>query len=161
MFITGINPTATYASTDELPCAAGTIGQDRGRVYQFVQADASGWTGAGYVVAIETVSDGDMVETTVSTPGTAAGMRLGVAMAAVAASGYGWLCVFGDSVPVRVAASCAKGTQLNTTATAGQLDDDATAGSEVAEGISLLAANGGAAGNVNAVLTWPRIGRTL
>ncbi len=160
MFITGINPTQTWESTETPPFAAGTVGAVGSRVYQFVKMDSGGTTGAGYVVAIEGVSDGDMVDTTVSTPGTSVGVRLGVAMAAIPASGYGWLCIFGDAVSIRVAASCVKGTQLNTTGTAGQLDDDATAGSEVAEGI-VITTTATSAGNYAGVVTWPRIGRTL
>ena len=162
MFVAGLNPTQTWASTETPPFSLGQLaaGYD-GKMYRFVQADASGITGAGYVVAIETGNVGDMVETTVSTPGTSAGMPVGIAMGAVAASAYCWVCVYGSGVPVRVAASAAKGTLLNTTATAGQLDDDATAGAERIFGLALEAANGGAAGNANATITFPVIALTI
>lgn len=155
-------PTATWASGDTLPCSVGQITMDyQGRVYRFCQADAGGVTGAGYVCTIESSNTLDMIDTTNSAPGAEAGRQVGVAMAAIAASGYGWVCVLGRDVPVRVAASAAKGTLLNTTATAGQLDDDATAGAEQIVGIALTTANGGAAGNALADVTWPTIGRTL
>ena len=146
-------PTATWASGDTLPCSVGQITMDhQGRVYRFCQADASGVTGAGYVCTIESSNTLDMIDTTNSAPGAEAGRQVGVAMAAIAASGYGWVCVLGRDVPVRVAASAAKGTLLNTTA---------TAGAEQIVGIALTTANGGAPGNALADVTWPTIGRTL
>lgn len=162
MYALGFNPTQTWASGDTIPQALGSTFIDHlGRAFKFVQADASGVTGAGYVCVIESANSADMVDTTNSAPGQEAGRMLGVAMAAIAASGYGWLCVYGRDIPVRVAASCAKGTLLNTTATAGQIDDDATAGAEIVNGIALTTANGGAAANALADVTYPTIGRTL
>jgi len=163
MFITGINPVATWLATETPPHSPGQIGMDfQGRVYQFVKVDAQGATGAGFVLAIEGSStDADMVETTVSAPGTSQGCRVGVAMAAIPASGFGWLCIFGMNVPVQVLASAAKGSRLNTTATAGALDDDGTTGSEEVTGIALDAARAASQGNANATVTWPYIGRTL
>lgn len=162
MFVAGINPTEVWTSSETPDFAVGTVGMGHnGRVYRLVQADATGVTGAGYVVSIADGSIVDMITTTVSAPGTGAGLSVGVAMAAIAASGYGWVCVYGFNVPVRVAASAAKGTLLNTTATEGQLDDDATAGAEVIAGIALDTANGGSAGNADATVVWPTVSRTL
>lgn len=162
MFIAGINPTQVWTSSETPPFTVGALaaGHD-GKLYRFAVADAGAWTGAGYVVIIEAGDSGDMADTTSSAPGAGAGLPVGIAMAAVAAAGYGWLCVYGSGVPVRCAASAAKGTSLNTTATAGQLDDDATAGAEVIHGIGLEAANGGSAGNANASISFPYVGRTL
>lgn len=162
MFIAGINPTQVWTSSETPPFSKGALGAGHdGKLYRFVQMDSGGATAAGYVVAIIASNVGDMVETTVSTPGTAAGLPVGVAMAAIAASGYGWLCVYGSGVPVQVSASCAKGTLINTTATAGQLDDDATAGAEVIQGLALEAARAASPGTANASLGFPHIGRTL
>ena len=163
MYITGINPTQTWTSTETPSHTVGATGMDSsGRVYVLGKADSSGVTGAGYVVAFEAgAADCDMVETTVSAPGTAQGMRVGVAMAAVSASGFGWFCVYGFNVDVQVLASCAKGTRLNTTATAGALDDDGTAGAEELCGIGLDAARAASQGNAAATVTWPYVGRTL
>lgn len=162
MFIAGINPTQVWTSAETPPFAVGTMGMDhQGRVYQLVVADSGGVTGAGYVAAIEPSSTADMVDTTNSAPGADQGMRVGVAMAAIAASGYGWLCVFGMAVQVQVLASCAAGTRLNTTATSGALDDDGTASSEEICGIALDAARAASQGNAAASVTWPYIGKTL
>jgi hypothetical protein len=166
MYILGIDPTkvwpATAAADDPVGFGLGDVGADgNGNIYRFVQADAGGVTAAGYVCVIKPNNSADMVETTNSAPGDSQGRPLGVAMAAIAASGYGWLCIYGSAIPVRVAASCAKGTRLNTTATAGQLDDDATAGAEDAMGLGLDVANGGAAGTVAAAINYPFIGRTI
>jgi hypothetical protein len=127
----------------------------------YVQDNGSGITGAGYVALIDgSAHTAVMATTTTSAPGTGAQKQVGVATAAIAASGYGWLQVYGPCV-IRVSASCAAYTIMNTTATAGQLDDDATAGAEVIDGASLDVANGGAAGTVAGFLNWPTVGRTL
>jgi hypothetical protein len=161
MYLIGIDPTQVWTSTETPPFKLGeTAMDDLGNIYTFVRADGGGvpqW----YVAAIESSTyTADQVETTTSAPGDSQGYPVGVAPAAIGASGYGWLLRNGIG-SCRVAASAAKGTILNSTATAGQLDDDATAGSEVIDGISLLVANGGAAGVVSAIFSWPRIGRTL
>lgn len=158
MFTIGINPTQVWTSSETPSHAVGTLAADhQGRLYRMVQADAGGVTGAGYVCLIKADGSADMIETTNSAPGTGVGLPVGVAMAAIAASGYGWLCVYGNAVPTRCAASAAKGTRLNTTATAGQLDDDATAGAEAIAGIGLEAANAASAGNANASLAFPTV----
>lgn len=162
MFIAGINPTQVWTSSETPPFAKGALGAGHdGKLYRFAQCDSGGATGAGYVVVLEPSGSADMVDTTNSAPGDSAGMPVGVAMAAVAASGYGWFCVYGMGVPVQVSASCAKGTLVNTTATSGQLDDDATAGAEVIQGLALEAARAATAGTANASLSFPHIGRTL
>lgn len=179
----GIDPTLVRTSTEGpafklgtvvweadnpalLSAAMGVTGGSGGtpegvKAYMYVQADAGGFTGAGYAVLINGASyEGDMADTTASAPGTGAGKQVGIACAAVAASGYGWVQVYGPCV-VRVAASCAAHTIINTTATAGQLDDDATAGAEVVDGLVLTTANGGAAATAAGFAAFPRVGRTL
>lgn len=165
-YITGIDPTQTWESTDVPGFANGQCGMNAdGSEYVFVQmTSGQAATGAGYwchMTASAGTITAQQISTTTSTPGTNGGMPCGVAMAAIPTSGFGWLCVRGWNIPVRVAASAAKATILNTTATAGQLDDDATAGAEVMHGAVLTAANGGAAGNANAHLMYPVLGRTL
>lgn len=158
----GITPTQVWAAGETPDFAVGTVAMAYdGKVYQLVQADASGVTGAGYVCVIEASSTVDMIDTTNSAPGAGAGRPVGVAMATIAASGYGWVCVKGTAVPTRVNAAAAVGTLLNTTATAGQLDDDATAGAERIFGLSLEVVGGGSAGNSAATLTFPSVGLTI
>lgn len=162
MYMAGIDPTETgTASTHaigELVFATTSAGI---KGYIWALAGAGGWTGDGYVCDIDGSSYSAVMSTTTTTaPGTGAGKLVGVARTAVAASSYGWLQVFGPGT-VRVAASCAAYTLINSTATAGQLDDDASVGAEVINGIVLDVANGGAAGTVAGFINWPNVGRTL
>lgn len=125
----------------------------------YVQADAGGVTGAGYVVLIDEAYEADMIDTTNSASGF--GQLVAVAPIAVTAEYYFWAQI-GGVASVRVAASCAANVAINTTATAGQLDDDATAGAEVVDNIVLTTANGGAAGTAaGIVINNPRVGATL
>lgn len=165
MFQTGINATNVRTSAEGPEFAVGTVAFDTKagltKGYIYVQADASGVTGDGYVCDIDASTYiASMSTTTTTAPGTGAGKPVGVARAAIAASGYGWLQVFGAGT-VRVAASAAAYTLLNSTGTAGQIDDDATAGAEVIDGIVLDTANGGAAGTAAGWIQWPKVGRTL
>lgn len=57
--------------------------------------------------------------------------RIGFAKAAIVASKYGWYQVRGTSVPMSLAASCAKDVALYTTATAGVLDDESSSQNKV------------------------------
>ncbi|MFA6041796.1 MAG: hypothetical protein WC733_09870 [Methylophilus sp.] len=130
------------------------------KIYMYVKASGA-ITGAGYVVDIDGSAFTAVMSTTTTTaPGTGAGKSVGVAPLAFADTYYGWVQVYGAAV-VRVAASAAAYTILNSTATAGQLDDDATAGAEVIDGIVLDVANGGSAGTAAGWLNWPAVGRTL
>ncbi|MCQ4051563.1 hypothetical protein FK514_25070, partial [Klebsiella pneumoniae] len=144
-YVIGIYPSETWASTDIPPFRPGQRGKDDdGNEYLFVRADSGGVTQYYAAVVTSTAFVVDMIDTTNSAPGAQAGGIVCVPQVAIAASGYGWglICGVGS---VRTAASAAKGTLLNTTATAGQLDDDATAGAEVINGIALTAATGVAA----------------
>ena len=132
------------------------VAQD-GKEYAYVQASGA-ITAAGYVVIID--EDHQAVMATTTNSATARGDRAGVAACAFADDDYGWVQVYGACV-VRTAASCAANIQINTTATAGQLDDDATASSEVVERCFLTAATGGAAATSAAMLNYPSIGATL
>lgn len=137
------------------PTSAGVKG------YMYVRDSGAGITGDGYVVDIDVSAFTAIMSTTTTTaPGTGAGKPVGVARAAFTASYYGWVQVFGPGT-VRVLASAVAYTYLNSTGTAGALDDDATASSEVIDGIVLDVANGGATSNVAGFLNWPRVGRTL
>lgn len=162
MYQIGIDPTRV-STTPEF--AVGTVvfnsdGANGAKGYVYVQANGA-ITGTGYVCDIDSSSgDAAMCTTTTTAPGTGAGKLVGVARTAFADNEYGWLQIYGPGL-VRVAASAAAYTILNSTATAGQIDDDATASSEVINGIVLDTANGGAAGTVAGFLNWPNVGRTL
>lgn len=165
MFFSGITPTNVRTSTEGPEVAVGTINfvstSAGPKGYMYVKDSGSGITGDGYLCDIDgSAFTAVMTTTTTSAPGTGAGKSVGVARAAIAANGYGWLQIYGPGT-VRVLASCVAYTIINTTATAGALDDDGTAGSEVIDGIVLDVTNGGSAANTAAWINWPRIGRTL
>lgn len=164
MYISGIKADNVRTSSEGPEFTVGTHGfvmtSEGPKAYRYV-VSAGGVTGAGYVVDIDSSSnDAAMSTTTTTAPGTGAGKAVGVGVAAIAAGGYGWVQVYGRCV-VRVAASCAAYTIINSTGTAGQLDDDATAGVEVIDGLVLDVANGGSAATVAGFANWPKVGRTL
>lgn len=167
----GIDSTRVYTATEVtdglVPFGYGDTGVDAsGNEYMFVKSDATGLTASAACLITASgsgstlVFTGAMATTTNTAPGQVGpGGPVGVAAATVAASGAGWLLVRGKGT-VLVAASCVKGTLLNTTATAGTLDDDATAGAEVIMGLTLLATATGAAATA-CLVTYPTVGRTL
>ena len=165
----GVDPTATFTSAQftagQVPYGLGDRGfDDDGNEYVFVRADASGITDRFAAGIIDSSFNAAMLSTTNSTPGAAngtVGMMVGAPQgASIPASGCGWLLVRGAGT-VRVLASAVRYTLLNTTATAGALDDDATAGSEQIVGLALTATNGGAAAAVAAMFSYPCVYRTL
>lgn len=164
--IIGIGRDDIVAATGVPAFRLGTVGgyDDPTNGYQeFVYGRANGAiTAVGYVCVEATGFDFVMASTTSTAPGAQGpGSRIGVAQAALADNQYGWFQIYGKG-SVRTLASAAKGTQLNTTATNGALDDDATAGAEVINGIVLGTATGGAeATNADAILCYPSVGRTL
>jgi len=162
MYVIGVDATeVTSASKFALGQRALNVTTTGVKEYVYVKDSGAGVTGAGYVVLINQADfTAIMASTTTSAPGTGQQKPAGVAPAAVTASYYFWAQVNGPAV-VRVAASCAAFTTVNTTATAGQLDDDASAGAEVINGIALTTANGGAAATAAASLQYPFVGVTL
>lgn len=96
--------------------------------------------------------------TTASSPLSA---RAAVArVTSAAANEYGWVQVAGQA-PLNIAASAVANTRLNTTATAGRLDDDGTTGAKVIERAVINTTQGGAAGVAEATLSYPTVGATL
>lgn len=162
----GLSKDQVTAATASPAFRLGTVGgyDDPSNGYQeFVYGRADGAvTGAGYLCVEETGFDFAMASTTTTAPGASGfGTRCGAAQAALADNEYGWFQIYGKG-SLRTLASAAKGTQLNSTGTAGAVDDDATAGSEAIEGLVLLTATGGAAAtNADAVFSYPSVGRTL
>jgi hypothetical protein len=131
--------------------------------YIYVQFPASTAFAVGDVVLVNSAGVVAQATTTTTTPGNAAGRRVGVvvtAVASVAAAQFGFVQIYGQG-SVRVLANAAATTILNTTATGGALDDDATAGAEVIDGIVLNVANGGATAAVACTINYPFVGRTL
>jgi len=164
--VIGISKADIVASTGTPAFRLGTVGgyDDPTNGYQeFIYGRADGAvTAAGYLCVEATGFDFLLASTTSTAPGAAGpGSRCGAAQAALADNEYGWFQIYGKG-SVRTLASAAKGTQLNTTATGGALDDDATAGAEVISGVVLGTATGGAAAtNADALFSYPTVLRTL
>lgn len=75
---------------------------------------------------------------------------------------YAWFQVHGPCEGIRVAASCVQRVRLNTTATAGLLDDDATSGAKTADGVTIDTTDASAAtSTVAGILTNARVLTTL
>jgi hypothetical protein len=163
--IIGIDKTSVTAATDVPLFRLGTVaGYDDPSVgYQeFIYGRADGAvTGAGYLCVEATGFDFAMATTTNTAPGASGhGSRVGAAQVALADNQYGWFQVYGKG-SLRTAAAAAKGTRLNTTATGGALDDDATGGSRAINGVVLGTATVGAATSTDAVFCYPSVGATL
>lgn len=166
--ILGIDPTEVGPANRPARFKLGTLGgYDHPELgYQefiYGRAAAAIAGGLGFVCT-EGVNFGFTMATTANTaPGTAGGpgSRVGVAQAALLINQFGWFQVYGRG-SVRTAASAAIGTRLNTTATAGAVDDDGTAGARPINGAVLAVATGGAAAtNPNAVFSYPTVAQTL
>jgi len=160
MYILGVDETTVYTSTDtQFPQDLGTIGFKGNAAlgYQFVRAN--GALVIGDVVGIDENYDATQVTTTTSAPAAGQGLPVGVVVATLADNEYGWVQVKGLVGSINVATSCAVHTELNSTATGGRIDDDATAGAEVIAGLTTTAAESSnlAAGVAN----FPYISRTL
>lgn len=107
---------------------------------------------AGYVVII----DEDCNALLVSTSLDKFGGEIGVLRATPTTDQFCWVQRRGRA-DVQVAASCAANVFLNTTATAGQIDDDGTSTAMGIEGLVLTTARGGTAGTAPAMLTYPTL----
>lgn len=95
-----------------------------------------------------------------STSNDARGDKVGVAPVAIASGSYGWVQISGPAI-ANVLASCAANVRLNTTGTAGSLDDDGTTSSMQVQGIYLTAARTASNGSAAAILNYPWIDAQL
>lgn len=152
----GIQDVSLQSSTPEY--VLGTVASSNdGNYYQYVKA---GEAITQYATClIDENYNIVMATTTTSAPDAGQGKAVCVPQIALTNAYYGWVLVKGTG-SVLGAASCVKYTELNTTATAGTLDDDATAGAEVISGIVFDTTLTGAAAT-SAVINYPFVGRTL
>lgn len=121
-----------------------------GRVFIYLQA-AAAITDVGYVCFY---SPATHTATMITTANDAALQMIAIAMYPVAISEYGWFQIAG-ACSVRVLASAVLNTRLNTTATAGALDDDGTATTFAVNGLTLTATNGGSQATVAGSANYP------
>ena len=162
MYILGMDPSQVWAAAEVPGFATGTLGaNDLGQIFEFAQSDASTTLTPGDVMTLnQRLGTMQRAATSNTDPGDGQGKAVGIACGAIEADGWGWVQRAGYSyTDVAVLTGCAKGTVLNSTATTGSLDDDATAGSEVIEGLTTTEAESG--GFAQGVLHWPYVGRTL
>ena len=161
MYILGLDPTKFWdSSASEIPeFEVGDLGADEdGKIYQFVRANGALDT-VGDVVLIDETGDATPVTTTTSAPAAGQGLPAGVVVVAVADNDWCWVQRHGVVSAINVGTSAAVHTQLNSTASGGRLDDDATAGAEVIVGITTTAAE--SSNSAAGILNWPYAGRTL
>lgn len=88
------------------------------------------------------------------------GTRVGVAQFAATAGQFGWYQVYGQCTAL-TAGAVAVGTRINTTATAGAIDDDGTVGARAINGAVFKTAAAGAAVSADFRLSYPSVGVTL
>ena len=158
MYVLGIDTSLVVASDGTPAFKVGQRGVDHdGNEYVYVHAN--GVAVVGDVMGVDEAFEADQVTTTTSAPGTGQGLWLGVAIVALADNEFGWVQVYGVVAAINVATSAAAHTLLNTTATVGRIDDDATTGAEEVQGITTTAAESSnlAAG----ILNYPYIGLTI
>ncbi len=126
---------------------------------EFVYAQASAAITANFVCIITEAYIATMVTTANSLYGTAIGVCNSAD--ALATGDQAWFQVKGPVAGIQVLASAAANVRLNTTATAGALDDDGTASSKSILGIALTTARAASAGLAPAILSYPTVGPTL
>ena len=158
--LVGFKANDTYSATEALQSGKAFGLGDRmldhdGRAYVYVQSSAA--IAANDFAFFNTAYSATAITTAT---GTDIGSLGGVAQAAFAANEFGWLQTRGGST-VNVLANAAAAVRLNTTATAGKLDDDATAGARRIQGVYLTAANGAGTNATACILNDPFIEATI
>ena len=129
-------------------------GQDNSE-WVFVQAAAN--VTAGFVCQIGL----DFTVAHITTANSVFNRQVGIPQVDIASGDYGWVQTKGiAAVGARVLADAAANVTLNTTATAGALDDDGGTGAKDIVGLTITTAAGGAAATQPAILTWPSVGAT-
>ena len=161
MYILGLDTSVFFdTSASDIPgFLVGQLGADEnGKIYQFVRANGA-LDVVGDVVVIDETGDASPLTTTTSAPGAGQGLPVGVVVVAAEDNDWCWVQRYGVVAAINAATGCAAHTQVNSTASGGRVDDDATAGSEAIDGLTITAT---AASNTAAgILNWPVVGRTL
>lgn len=144
------------ANTADAQFELGTKHRDQNNDKEYIYVLADEAITATSAVVIPEDHGVEMVDTT--STASAFGDRVGVANTALTSGYYGWVQIYGATT-LNVATSCAANKAINSTATAGRLDDDATSGAEVINGIVTTGAESSNA--AAAILTYPTVGATL
>ena len=122
---------------------------------EWVYVQANGAIVANDVVVVTSAFQADQIDTTNSATHHGA---VAVSDKAFADNEYGWVQIYGPCT-INVGSSCAIRAVLNSTGTAGRVDDDATSGAEVIEGLRTTAAESSNA--ATAFASYPMLGVTL
>lgn len=126
---------------------------DQGAVWVYGQA--SGTIAAARFVHL----NNNFLATAITTASSPRGAPVAVSMAAMTNLQWGWFQRAGQCLG-RTNAAVAAGARINTTATAGAVDDDGTVGAKAIDGIGLLVA-AGAAADTEFSLSFPFVGVTI
>jgi hypothetical protein len=124
---TAYDQTAAVSATNNVdnpgpPFAVGTVAKGSGdSEFVFVKAGATINLGDCCVITSAT-----QIANPITTTLALLGLQVGFAQVPIANGAYGWLQRNGACANINVAASCVQNVILNTTATAGVLDDAAT-----------------------------------
>ena len=125
----GVNYDKTWTGSDEgLPAAVGDLGSAKVGDFIFVQADGA----IDQYAAVKISDDGQAAMLTTTNAGSN-NLQVGIAQVAAADNEYLWVFVggvagggVGSGIKVKAAASYAADANLQTTATAGVVDDAST-----------------------------------
>lgn len=125
----GVNPGKTYTTTDlPLPIGVGSVGKTPDGTWMFVQADGA----IDQYAAVKISDDGQAAMLTTTNAGSN-NLQVGIAQVAAANDEYLWVFVggvggggVGSGIKVKAAASYAADANLQTTGTAGVVDDAST-----------------------------------
>jgi hypothetical protein len=125
----GVNYTKTFTTADDgLPAVIGDLGSSKHGDFIFVQADGA----VDQYAAVKISDDGQAAMLTTTNAGSN-NLQVGIAQVAAADNEYLWVWVggvagggVGSGIKVKAAASYAADANLQTTATAGVVDDAST-----------------------------------
>jgi hypothetical protein len=155
--MTNIIGANTASDSTDAKFGVGDLSTDyAGNVFVYVKASSA-------IAQYDVVTYDETYNTTVaplSTSNDARGDKVGVAPVAIASGSYGWVQISGPAT-ANVLASCAANVRLNTTGTAGSLDDDGTTSAMQVQGIYLTAARTASNGSAAAILNYPFIDAQL
>lgn len=126
--------TKVYAATDDKPQAGERVRDEAGNEYIFGLGVAS--CAAGSWVSLDEAAQATLLAAN-------AKGRVGIAMAAIVASSYGYFQIYGKSVTAKALTGFADNADCYATATAGSVDDAIVAGDRVKGAIGRSAVSGG------------------
>jgi hypothetical protein len=161
----GLDPLALAAASASPQFRLGSAGSYDDPVQglkEYVYGSAVGTQTVGQVCVEGVAGVWTPVTTALSAPGAVGGhgTRVGVAQFAGPVGTFGWYQVYGTCSAL-TAAAVAVGTRLNTTATAGAVDDDGTAGARPILGMVFKTLVGSGTVGADCRLSYPTIGLTI